>query len=83
MEPQLPDEERRHLLCQIDVCLEVITKRHGITVQQVIDNIKWIEEHRDFVSKLKHASLLTLVGIVVSATALAVWEGIKAFVGRH
>lgn len=57
--------------------IRLIADRYSVTPTQVVEAVRWIEQHKEFVSKLKNGSWFTLMGMVLTGMALAMWEGFK------
>lgn len=74
----LSDDERVRVAVQADYLLEVLAKRYGIDASEVMDSLRWIREHREFVSQLKRGGLLSIISLLVAAAAMSLWEGIKS-----
>jgi hypothetical protein len=79
---ELSDEERRRIAASADYFLSYTAQRHGISVDDVIDTIRWVRERKEFAQKIKSTGTVSLIGLLVSALALAVWEGLKSLLSR-
>ena len=80
----LTEEERIKVTAQVDYFLEVLANRYKIQSQEVIETIQWVKERKDFTAKLKTTALLSILGVVISAVALTLWEGAKSLIaGRQ
>lgn len=80
----LSDEEKRRVTLQVDYFLEMISSRYKIQPQEIMETVQWVRERKEFTSKLKTTGLLSILGIVISALALTLWEGVKALItGRQ
>jgi hypothetical protein len=75
----LTDEERAKIGLQVDLMIRVISERYEVTPADVIAAVKWVEDHKEFVTRLKNGGWLALIGFLISALMLAVWEGAKHF----
>lgn len=80
MEHQLSDEERARLGLQVDLFVDLLARRYGLQPAEVIDAVRWVQTHREFVSRIKNGGFLALFGVLISAAMLAVWEGVKQLV---
>ena len=80
MNEQISREEMARIGMVADAVVDALAKRYGVQPADVVDAVKWVREHRDFVSKMKHSGFLTLSGIIISASIVAAWEGFKAYV---
>ena len=76
----LNDEERAKVLAQVDYFVHILSERYDVSPHEVIDTIRWVRERKEFASKVKSTSAVSLLGILLSALALAIWEGIKTMV---
>jgi hypothetical protein len=79
-EKHLSDEERVKVLAQVDYFIHIISDRYDVSPQEVIDTVRWVKARKDLADKVKHTSMVSLLGIILSAMAYAVWEGLKALV---
>lgn len=75
----LTEEEKARIGLLADAVVEVVAKRYSIEVADVQEAIRWYQHHKDFVTSIKKGGLLSLFGVLVTASLLALWEGIKAF----
>jgi hypothetical protein len=75
----LTPEEKARIGMQADMLIRVLADRYGLEPTEVAEAVRWVQTHREFVAKLKHSSMLSLVGIVIGGALLAMWEGAKAF----
>lgn len=82
MEHHLSDEERARIGLQVDYFVEAMSRRYGLQPNEVIDAVRWVQQHRDFVSKLRHGGLLGILSTILLGVLLSIWEGIKAMIGR-
>lgn len=78
----LTHEERMKLAVQAEMVLDLFAKKNGITVNQLVDTIKWVEKHRDWMESMKRGGALALIGFLASALLLALWEGLKQTIRR-
>ena len=78
----LSEEEKVKVLAQVDYFIHIISTRYEVSPQEVIETVKWVKERKDFVSKFKSTGAVSLLGVALSALALALWEGIKAMVHK-
>lgn len=75
----ISDEEIARLGILADRVVDLIAKRYGVEPSDVVEAVKWVHDHKEFVSKMKHSGFLTLIGLMISASVLAFWEGLKAY----
>ena len=74
---QISEDDRARVGMMTEMVIETISRRYGLTPQEAVDAIRWVHDHKEFVSKMKHSSVFTVVGVLVSAMLIAIWEGIK------
>lgn len=73
---------RTHASMLADAVIEILAKRYGINAQEVMDSLTWIREHREFVSSLKRGGLLSMLSLLITAGAIAIWEGLKSLMHK-
>ena len=73
-------EDREHAALLVDEFVTLIAQRYGITPGEVVDAVKWVQQHRNSMERMKHTGMVSLVSVVIGAALLAAWEGIKSFV---
>ena len=81
MSDHLEDDKLRVGLIASAV-VDELSKRYSLTPQDVAEAVQWVQEHRAFVSKMKHSGYLTLIGTLVGASLLVAWEGVKAYLRK-
>lgn len=79
---ELTEEERRKVVAQVETFVELIIKRYDVKPEEVLEAVKWVREKKAFNDRVKSTGLVSLIGLLVTAITLAVWEGVKAMVGR-
>lgn len=79
MSHEISDEDLARLGLLADKVIDLVARRYGVEPNDVVEAVKWVHDHKEFVSKMKHSGFLTLVGIMISASVLAFWEGLKAY----
>ena len=79
----LTEEERARLGMQVDLFVDLLARRYGLEPSEVIDAVRWVQTHREFVSRIKNGGFIGLIGTLVTASFLAMWEGIKHFLGSR
>ena len=62
--------------------VDELSRRYGVHPNEVVDALAWVREHRQFMSKLKHSSYLTILGTLIAAAMLVAWEGVKAYIKK-
>ena len=79
---ELTDDERRKVAAQVEAFVELITKRYDVRPEEVLEAVKWVREKKAFNDRVKSTGLVSLIGLLITAISLAVWEGVKAMVSR-
>ena len=79
---ELTEEERRRVHAQVEAFVELIIRRYDVNPEEVLEAVKWVREKKAFNDRVKSTGLISLIGLLVSAIGLAVWEGVKAMVSR-
>jgi len=77
VEHHLSDEDRVRVQMQVDHFLTVIETRYGISVNEATDLLRWAKAQRDRNNKLAQAGAISLIGLIVTALAMSVVEGVK------
>jgi hypothetical protein len=78
----LSDDEQRRVVAQVDYFVELVARRYDVTPDEVLQAVKWVRERKAFSERVKATGLISLIGLLVSAVSLAMWEGLKAMVQR-
>ena len=79
---ELTDDERKKVAAQVEAFVELITRRYDVKPEEVLEAVRWVRERKAFSEKVRSTGLVSLIGLLITAIALAVWEGVKAMVGR-
>ena len=79
---ELTDDERKKVAAQVEAFVELITRRYDVKPEEVLEAVKWVRERKAFSERVKSTGLVSLIGLLITAISLAVWEGVKAMVGR-
>ena len=75
-------EDRIKAEAQVEAFFEIITTRYGIKAEEIpelIDNIRWMGNHRRSISRLSWTAGLAVITLGASGLGMAAWEGIKHF----
>ena len=78
-------EDRIKAEAQVESFIEVLARRYGLKedeIPEIIDNLKWLSNHRRGISRISWSAGLGVIGLGASGLALALWEGIRHFVGK-
>jgi hypothetical protein len=81
-EKHLSDRDRAEIAAHIDHMVDVLADRYGVEPHEVVDTVKWVREKKEHDAKMKNAALLAIIGVMVSAVMMALWEGFKTLSGR-
>ena len=81
-EHHLTAEEKVKVVAQVDYFLSILSTRYSTTPEEIIEAIKWVRDRRKMADKIKSSFVMTSLGILLSAIALAAWEGIKLLARR-
>jgi hypothetical protein len=79
---ELTEDERKKVAAQVEAFVELITRRYDVKPEEVLEAVKWVRERKAFSERVKSTGLVSLIGLLITAISLAVWEGVKAMVGR-
>jgi len=77
MSDRLSDEERYRVALQVDHFIEILERRTGITLQEVISLVVWAREHKGAIGKMNFFASVSIVGTVITGIAYAVLEGMR------
>lgn len=80
---ELDDRQKETVALQVDHIVELLSKRYGVQPAEVIEAVRFYHEQKRRGEAFRHASALSLIGLVASALALAIWEGVKAAIWKH
>lgn len=78
----LNERQREEIALQVDTFVRVLADRYGVQPADVVDTVKWVKERRETDRRLHSAAVVALVGILISAACIALWEGFKAALAR-
>jgi hypothetical protein len=78
----LSDDEQRRVAAQVEAFVELLARKYDVKPDEVLEAVKWVRERKAFNDRVKSTGLVSLIGLLITAIALAVWEGVKAMVGR-
>lgn len=75
------DHERRReeAALLVDQFSRIVEERHGVSLSEIIDMVKLMRENKAQLERLKHAGMVSLLSVVIGASLLALWEGLRAF----
>lgn len=78
----LREEERVRAAVLADLVIERIADRYNIDAGEVVESLRWVREHREFVSQLKSGGIKSVISLLLMSAAVAIWEGIKSLVHK-
>ena len=81
-EKHLSDRDRAEIAATIDRLVETLADRYGVEPHEVVDTVKWVREKREHDAKMRNAAVMAVIGVIVSAVFLALWEGLKQLSSR-
>lgn len=76
----LTEEERARVAAQVEFFMELVARKYDISPSEVVDAVKWVRERKEFADKVRAAGIVSLVGLLASAVALALWEGLRSMI---
>jgi hypothetical protein len=76
-EKHLSERDRAEVAAQIDRMIEVLADRYNCEPHEVVDAVRWVKEKREHDAKMRSAAVFSVIGVIVSAVLLALWEGFK------
>lgn len=76
---KLSDEQKAQLAVQFEQLQQMFAHRHGVTMGELVEATRWVKAHREYVEALKRGGSLALIGFLLSALLLTVWEGLKSY----
>jgi hypothetical protein len=80
LDHQLGDDEKVRIGLMADHVVDIIARRYSLEPSEVVDAVKWVQQHKEFVSRMKHGGWLSLLSVIIGALLLSMWEGVKALV---
>lgn len=76
----MSDDERQRLNVQVDHFIDLLAKRYGLSPSDVVDAVQWVKAKKEMSARIKMSGAFSIIGIVVGALLLALWEGFRAAV---
>lgn len=74
--------DMQRVIRQVDHFIEILEKRYGLQPSEIVEAVKWVQARKSFTAKLQISSALSVVGILLGAALVALWEGLKHLIGR-
>lgn len=82
MEHHLTEEERYKAALQVEHFIHILETRYGISATEATELLRWARAQRERNQKLAQGGALSLIGLVITAIAISLVEGVKAFFAR-
>lgn len=76
-------EARVRAEIQVEAFLSILETRFGLKsddVPQILDDLRWVREHRNGINRVSWSVALGVLAIAVAGVMHAFWEGIKQVV---
>jgi hypothetical protein len=73
-------EARINAEIQVEAFLSILETRHGLKstdIPQILDDMRWLREHRNGISRISWSVALGILAVALSGVMHALWEGIK------
>ena len=74
-------EARINAEIQVEAFLSILETRHGLKssdIPQILDDMRWLREHRNGINRVSWSVALGILAIALSGVMHALWEGVKA-----
>ena len=78
----LSEEEKAKAAAQVDYFLTLLAKRYEVSPNEMAALVQEMRERKAFLDRVKATGLASLIGLVVTAIVLAVWEGLKSLIAQ-
>jgi hypothetical protein len=78
-EHELTSDERARVQVQVDHFITVLERRYGVKASDVIEAVHYVTRAKERNAKLGQAGAASLIGTIIMAAALSLWEGIKYY----
>lgn len=73
----LSERDRREIAVQVDEFVQVLANRYGVTPADVVETVRWVKAKKDADLKMQNAGTNAIIGLILTAVAIALWEGFK------
>jgi hypothetical protein len=73
-------EARINAEIQVEAFLSILESRHGLKstdIPQILDDMRWLREHRNGINRVSWSVALGILAIALSGVMHALWEGVK------
>ena len=75
------DAERRiEAELQVEAFIQLLASRYNLQpedIPQIVEDMRWVREHRSGIVRIQWAVALGILAIAVSGVVTAFWEGVK------
>jgi len=78
----LTDREREQIALEVDKFVRVMSERYGVEPAEVVETVAWVKERRESDKRIRTAVMVAVLGSVISALVIAIWEGTKILLRR-
>lgn len=78
----LSEDEKVKVAAQVDYFLELMSQRYDVKPAEMLTLVQEMRERKAFYDRVKATGLASLIGLVVTAIVLAVWEGLKSLIAQ-
>jgi hypothetical protein len=73
----MTEEDRHRVTMQVDHFIEILSARYGIKPADVVETVNWVKDRKEFFTRVKMSGAVSIIGLVIGALLLSMWEGIK------
>ena len=77
---QLSEQEKAVAAAQVDYFCSLVATRYEVDVSEIIELLQWMKRRKELQAKVKATAVMSIVGLVLSGIAMALWEGVKAMI---
>lgn len=79
----MSEDEKHRVHAQVDHFIDILARRYNLTPNDVVDAVNWVKQKKEISSRMKMSGAFSLMGIIIGALLLALWEGFKAVLGSR
>lgn len=76
----LTEEQKLLVEHQVAYFTQLMADRYRVEPDEILEAVKYVRDRKAFMERIKSTGLVSLIGLILSAVTLAVWEGMKSFV---
>jgi queuine/archaeosine tRNA-ribosyltransferase len=81
-EHHLSERDKAELAMHFDEMVKIAAERYNVSPHEIVETVRWAKERRASDDRAWNAARTAVIGIILSALMLAVWEGVK-FLSRR